>query len=205
MSNQLTINFNNFNQSLAKGWDCYLAVSIDEQVVTNITKTYTIFVPDGKHTLQCMFFYRSYSDSEPERYYTDKYTIDATLEDLIFTFNLYYITYERNNTGFDFGPGIIPQRENKGSSTGGCYVATCVYGSYNCPEVWTLRRYRDYTLSETWYGRTFIKVYYAISPTMVKWFGKYAYFKKLFRFPLNKIVKKLNNAGVENTPYNDKM
>ena len=30
-------------------------------------------------------------------------------------------------------------------SSGGCYVATAVYGSYDCPQVWTLRRYRDYT------------------------------------------------------------
>ena len=43
---------------------------------------------------------------------------------------------------------------------GGCYVATAVYGSYDCPEVWTLRRYRDYSLAETWYGRAFIKLYY---------------------------------------------
>ena len=28
------------------------------------------------------------------------------------------------------------------SSSGGCYIATCVYGSYDCPEVWTLRRFR---------------------------------------------------------------
>ena len=28
----------------------------------------------------------------------------------------------------------------------------CIYGSYDCPEVWTLRRYRDKFLSETWYG-----------------------------------------------------
>ena len=26
------------------------------------------------------------------------------------------------------------------SNSGGCYVATAVYGSYDCPEVWTLRR-----------------------------------------------------------------
>ena len=52
-----------------------------------------------------------------------------------------------------------------------CYVATAVYGSYDCPEVWILRRYRDYTLAETWYGRAFIHTYYAISPTLVKWFG----------------------------------
>ena len=30
-------------------------------------------------------------------------------------------------------------------SNGACYVATAVYGSYDCPEVWTLRRFRDYT------------------------------------------------------------
>ena len=38
---------------------------------------------------------------------------------------------------------------------GGCYVATCVYGSYDCPQVWTLRRFRDDTLGSTWYGRAF--------------------------------------------------
>ena len=63
------------------------------------------------------------------------------------------------------------QRSQKKSSSG-CYVATCVYGSYNCPEVWTLRRYRDYKLAATWYGRLFIHAYYAISPTIVKLFGK---------------------------------
>lgn len=54
---------------------------------------------------------------------------------------------------------------------GGCYVATAVYGSYDCPQVRTLRHFRDYTLAETWYSRAFIRIYYAISPTLVKWFG----------------------------------
>ena len=68
-----------------------------------------------------------------------------------------------------------------GKSGGGCYVATAVYGSYNCPQVWTLRRYRDYTLAETWHGRAFIKTYYAISPTLVKWFGHTEWFKKMWQ------------------------
>lgn len=34
-------------------------------------------------------------------------------------------------------------------SPGRCYVATAVYGSYDCPQVWILERYRDYTLAET--------------------------------------------------------
>ena len=90
------------------------------------------------------------------------------------------------------------------SSEGGCYVATCVYGSYDCPEVWTLRRFRDYTLAETWYGRLFIKTYYAISPKLVKWFGETRCFKRLFQQPLNNLVKKLQNEGVESTPYKDR-
>lgn len=65
---------------------------------------------------------------------------------------------------------VIPARHIP-KQNGGCYVATCVYGSYDCPQVWTLRRYRDYTLAETWYGRAFIHTYYAISPTIVRWFG----------------------------------
>ncbi len=86
----------------------------------------------------------------------------------------------------------------------GCYVATCVYGSYDCPQVWTLRRYRDDTLGSTWYGRAFIRVYYAISPTLVKWFGKTKWFKKMWQGKLDRMVKKLNAEGVENTPYIDK-
>ena len=87
---------------------------------------------------------------------------------------------------------------------GGCYVATSVYGSYDCPEVWTLRRYRDYDLAQTWYGRAFIHTYYAISPTVVKLFGKTQWFKKLFKGRLDRMVKRLQSKGYESTPYNDR-
>lgn len=86
----------------------------------------------------------------------------------------------------------------------GCYVATAVYGSYDCPEVWTLRRYRDNTLAETWYGRAFIHTYYAISPTLVKWFGDTSWFKKLWKGKLDRIVKNLQAQGYDSTPYEDK-
>ena len=88
--------------------------------------------------------------------------------------------------------------------TGGCYVATCIYGSYDCPQVWTLRRYRDNTLASTWYGRAFVKIYYAVSPTLVAWFGHTEWFKNLWRNKLDKMVASLQKDGVENTPYQDK-
>lgn len=90
------------------------------------------------------------------------------------------------------------------TSSGGCYVATAVYGSYDCPQVWTLRRFRDYTLAETWYGRAFIHTYYAISPTLVKWFGKTEWFKKMWQGKLDRLVAKLQSDGVESTPYEDR-
>ena len=85
----------------------------------------------------------------------------------------------------------------------GCYIATSIYGSYDCPEVWTLRRFRDQVLSKTWYGRTFIKIYYAISPTMVKWFGDANWFQAKGRVMLDKVVKRLRISGFDNTPYID--
>lgn len=96
------------------------------------------------------------------------------------------------------------QKGAAAGSSGGCYVATCVYGSYDCPQVWTLRRYRDDTLGSTWYGRWFIRTYYAISPTLVKWFGNTNWFKKLWKGKLDRMVTKLHNNGVEDTPYKDK-
>ena len=86
---------------------------------------------------------------------------------------------------------------------GGCYVATAVYGSYDCPEVWTLRRFRDKVLAKTWYGRLFIHLYYAISPTAVKLFGDSEWFQNFFRNRLDKMVSSLLADGFESTPYQD--
>ena len=99
---------------------------------------------------------------------------------------------------------VIGEENISNPSSGPCYVATAVYGSYNCPQVWTLRRFRDNTLDASWYGRAFIKSYYAISPTLVRWFGDTSWFKSFWRKPLDKLVASLRNKGVEDTPYIDK-
>ena len=78
-----------------------------------------------------------------------------------------------------------------------------LYGSYDCPQVWTLRRYRDNKLSKTWYGRLFIQIYYKTSPIIVKLFGKTKWFNKIVKPRLDKYVKRLNNEGYESSPYND--
>lgn len=97
-----------------------------------------------------------------------------------------------------------PSYQTPNVDTSGCYVATAIYGSYDCPEVWTLRRFRDYTLDESWYGRLFIKLYYATSPTFVKYYGNAKIFKNYGKKLLDKWVAKLNSKGYESTPYDDK-
>ena len=94
-------------------------------------------------------------------------------------------------------PPEVPQ------DTSACYIATCVYGSYDCPQVWTLRRYRDNTLSATPFGRAFIRVYYAVSPKVVAVFGKNSLFRRFWRGILDKKVERLKKQGVEDTPYCD--
>ena len=116
----------------------------------------------------------------------------------------YVIQYAKKLNELD--PSVeIPSEYEASSTTFGCYVATAVYGSYDCPQVWTLRRFRDYTLAETWYGRAFIRTYYAISPMLVKWFGHANWFKNLWKPRLDRLIERLNNDGVEDTPYSDRM
>lgn len=91
----------------------------------------------------------------------------------------------------------------RSNNRGGCYIATAVYGSYDCPQVWTLRRFRDYFLKKSYLGRVFIKIYYTLSPTFVKWFGHYKGFNWIFKYPLDKFVQYLKDTGVSDSPYND--
>ena len=85
----------------------------------------------------------------------------------------------------------------------GCYVATCVYGSYDCPQVWTLRRFRDEKLETSWVGRLFIITYYFVSPIFVKAFGDNKLITRHWRSILDVLVDKLKRSGFEDTPYCD--
>ena len=98
----------------------------------------------------------------------------------------------------------LVEKKSKKQENNGCYIASSIYGSYDCPEVWTLRRYRDNVLDNSWYGRLFIRCYYAVSPTLVKQFGGTKLFREIFYKPLDFYVEKLNKRGFENTPYTDK-
>lgn len=85
----------------------------------------------------------------------------------------------------------------------GCYIATSVYGSYDCESVWVLRRFRDFKLNSTFWGRCFVQIYYFISPYLVKWFGNKIWFKQFCKKILDRKVYKLRIKGYSNEPYQD--
>ena len=86
----------------------------------------------------------------------------------------------------------------------GCYIATAVYGGYDCPQVWTLRRFQDERLAAAAPGRLLIRCYYAVSPALVRLFGKNRWFQAFWRALLDPLVRRLNAGGMENTPYRDR-
>lgn len=99
--------------------------------------------------------------------------------------------------------GAQSSNSRKVENNQGCYIATCVYGSYDCPEVWTLRRYRDQVLKSTWVGRVFIRAYYTFSPILVRRYGDRILCQKCIRETLDNWVRDLNRRGFKNTAYFD--
>lgn len=128
------------------------------------------------------------SNTESEREVSPPPRVPVKIQSLISDSNDDY-----NRRGYKYSGGVF----------GGCYIATCVYGSYDCPNVWILRRFRDNVLAKSWYGKMFIRMYYSISPTIVKIFGKSKLFRRICLKPLDRIVESLRSKGYEDTPYND--
>lgn len=73
----------------------------------------------------------------------------------------------------------------------GCYIATAVYGSYDAPQVLTLRRFRDERLAPSSAGRAFIRLYYALSPTAARHLERASVLNRLSRRALDAIVERL--------------
>lgn len=147
----------------------------------------------------------------------DKYEDTFEGGDLIYVYQSFLVTVKSENELKDFLKTLksltdarYPKTRfsysllgNESSSSEGCYIATYVYGSYDCPEVWVLRRFRDFTLKKTTIGRYFVKGYYAVSPTLVEKFGKKEWFNIFWKHKLDRLVLFLKGNGVADTCYND--
>lgn len=91
--------------------------------------------------------------------------------------------------------------KHKAKQKKGCYIATAVYGSYDTPEVWMLRRFRDQRLAHIALGRAFIAVYYRISPWLLR--HDRGLIRRLASGPIAALVRHLRKRGVPDTAYQD--
>ena len=179
----------------------FLEVIIDGLTIGRVDRSQSFYIADGHHNIRLRYHYEArYSGGQGTDYtVATDFQCFIDNDDYESTVNVYFAADGK----VEFLEGNVPFDPKKAKPSG-CYVATCVYGSYDCPEVWTLRRFRDYKLEATWYGRAFIHLYYAISPSLVKWFGHTAWFKKMWKSTLDSMVTKLQSEGIKDTPYDDK-
>ncbi len=145
-------------------------------------------------------------DAVLERYKHGRAELDLTDDELNKLDNL----EDRYNAEIDQMHEVLPeigvelqsarlkaQAKNKKA----CYVATAVYGSYDTPEVWVLRRLRDQFLARAVLGRAFIAAYYWISPRLLRRDGRLLV--RLAAGPIAALVAYLRRHGVPDTPYED--
>jgi hypothetical protein len=99
----------------------------------------------------------------------------------------------------------LGQEEGAPSATksGGCFVATAVYGSYDAPEVRVLRRWRDSSLRSALPGQIFVRVYYTCSPHLLRIVGAQPWFTVPSRLFLDRLVCRLRRSGYSEEPYVD--
>ncbi|MFT6904805.1 MAG: hypothetical protein ACJAS1_001459 [Oleiphilaceae bacterium] len=93
----------------------------------------------------------------------------------------------RGNTKHDSLNKIIIQQA---STDKRCYIATHLYG-IDDHRTQQLRRFRDTTLTQSSSGRLFIKIYYFLSPYIVKASEKAPWIDKLLRPLIDKLIKPL--------------
>ncbi|HOK79662.1 MAG TPA: hypothetical protein PK303_02305 [bacterium] len=85
-------------------------------------------------------------------------------------------------------PGQTLVESSKGSSGGGCFIATACFGP-SSPEVKILRKFRDRFLLNHWIGRKFVAFYYKFSPPFADFLHVHPFFRNTVRATLVPVVR----------------
>jgi len=76
-----------------------------------------------------------------------------------------------------------------------CFIATAAYGTPFAHEIDILRSWRDNTLNRNIFGKTFVKVYYKISPPIADYIRNKNRIRKMVRKILKPLVNYLKNKN----------
>jgi len=89
---------------------------------------------------------------------------------------------------------LCPFCGKKHKDFGNCFIASAVYGDTDMPQVVALRHYRDNHLMQHFIGRTFVAMYYKVSPPIAKVIRRYSSLRRPLRRCLDAIVRRLENV-----------
>ena len=84
-----------------------------------------------------------------------------------------------------------------------CFMATYIFGSYDCPELWILRRFRDKKLYIDRSLFPYIELYYKISPKLINLFNKSITMQAIYKSFLIRFIQILKSRNYDDTPYSD--
>jgi len=99
---------------------------------------------------------------------------------------------DNSDLGITCGKEIAKLEQKKS----GCFIATAVYGSAYANEVIVLKDFRDKFLLKYRLGKSFVQLYYWLSPPIANVISKKYYLREftkiILTIPLIKLVRKLN-------------
>lgn len=96
------------------------------------------------------------------------------------------IGYYKNRAKVVLNPVI--HQYMRTSDKDGCFIATTVYGSYEAPEVLTLRVFRDEILLPSLFGRIFVACYYQASPPLANLLDHFPTLRAPVKAALDRLV-----------------
>jgi hypothetical protein len=130
--------------------------------------------------------------------YVDKSTVSETDKTVIFGGEYGTIVMSWDELGIDSDGGTTPPKPEpeQTKSTGGCLIATAIYGTELAPQVQQLRELRDDILLQTSSGSAFMtgfnEIYYSFSPTVADWERQYPAFKELVKATITPMLSTLS-------------
>lgn len=156
-----------------------------KHVVRSMTATYELLSMDENGFIKCKLL----SDKDNEYTFTELHVTEVNDSHVPYLCIRFINTESRFSNTYEEHFFYSENRPEEQEAN--CFIATCVYGTYDCPEIWTLRRFRDHYMLHYWYGRLFIKLYYRVSPIFISFFGNRESCKNKMRKLINYIVKKI--------------
>ena len=93
-------------------------------------------------------------------------------------------------------PTPVAATSGGGGGGGGCFIATAAFGSYLHPKVQILRAFRDNHLLTNAPGRTFVALYYRLSPPLADFISRHETLRLLVRLVMTPIIFAVSNFGI---------